>query len=233
MKHGYFTLVELLVVIAIISILAALLLPALQRARQAAQAAQCLSNHKQFGLCHAMYAQENDDSIAPSLRTSDTGGTPRVTWYDALNCFAKDPKLFLCPSGQPVRYWNATDVYTPGSDGYSRLSGATPEDMFSYFQCAQTSGWFQPDKPENEMPLKKLTSARQASITVINACGARPEGFTFNNGDQLYVTASISATLDRYYKHFGKTVVNIGFLGGNVSSHKFAPAVRDDLVYDF
>lgn len=69
-KRG-FTLIELLVVIAIIAILAALLLPVLNRAKVRANAARCVSNFKQLQTAWQLYADENDDEIAPSA-----GGTP-------------------------------------------------------------------------------------------------------------------------------------------------------------
>jgi prepilin-type N-terminal cleavage/methylation domain-containing protein/prepilin-type processing-associated H-X9-DG protein len=76
-----FTLIELLVVIAIIALLAAMLLPALNLSRDKAKQLACLSNLKQNGLGFSMYANDNQDRLAP---LNDSGNAGNSRWYTNL-----------------------------------------------------------------------------------------------------------------------------------------------------
>ena len=62
-KKRNFTLIELLIVIAIIAILAGMLLPAINKAREKARIISCVSNLKQLGQLHVLYADSFDGYV--------------------------------------------------------------------------------------------------------------------------------------------------------------------------
>jgi prepilin-type N-terminal cleavage/methylation domain-containing protein/prepilin-type processing-associated H-X9-DG protein len=124
-----FTLVELLVVIAVIGIVAAFLLPALSKAKQRAQTIVCLNNLKQLQLCWQMYAQDNEDVIAPnnfvyyvSMGTTNdpTLGEDEMTWCRGLAPL--DTNEITAGTSLLFQYNQTAAIYHCPSD-YSTIDG--------------------------------------------------------------------------------------------------------------
>src|SRR5450756_1255702 len=110
LRPAGFTLIELLVVIAIIAILAAMLLPALARAKQRAQAIGCMNNTKQLMLGWRMYADDNNDLLAPN-------DYPYTTPYysaDALTK-AKMKNWVVGTMEQPLDAGNDSELLDPNT----------------------------------------------------------------------------------------------------------------------
>jgi prepilin-type N-terminal cleavage/methylation domain-containing protein len=105
-RNRAFTLIELLVVIAIIAILAAILFPVFAQAKKAAKYTSCLSNLKQNGTAHLMYAADYDDAFVLTARSDSSGWD---TWQGIIQPYTKnwqminDPLLPVPSGGQA--YW--------------------------------------------------------------------------------------------------------------------------------
>jgi prepilin-type N-terminal cleavage/methylation domain-containing protein len=108
-KKKGFTLIELLVVIAIIALLLAILMPSLKKVKERAKQTICMTNLRGVGLAIQLYVNDYDDRTAPKhgnryAWTDPATGRERqpdyndAYWGLAYNDYAKNPKIFSCPT---------------------------------------------------------------------------------------------------------------------------------------
>ena len=119
-----FTLIELLVVIAIIAILAGMLLPALSKAKLKGSGIKCLSNQKQLTLAWTMYADDNNDKLAPNyLGTTNSwiGGNVNVApgWTNQLDI--KNGRLWPYNTALDIYRCPADIAYRSGTRTFMRV----------------------------------------------------------------------------------------------------------------
>ena len=127
-----FTLIELLVVIAIIAILAAILFPVFARARENARRSSCTSNLKQIGLGLLQYAQDYDETTAPTYFGA-VGGTKPYMYAQALQPYLKSTQIFQCPS-------DSDSSTLPGQVSNPNTTGLVNPFHVSYVYNAQLGG---------------------------------------------------------------------------------------------
>ena len=140
-----FTLVELLVVVGIIALLVSMLLPALNKVREQAATVECAAQLRQVGFAWLQYQNDNDGWIAPMSRrwcdswadninftlqntaTTQNPSEMEFRWFNYLERFVKDYRIFNCPTANQNRINGSTGVDTQvkqsGGDGTSNSIG--------------------------------------------------------------------------------------------------------------
>lgn len=133
-----FTLIELLVVITIIAILAALLFPVLGGIQEYGRRVSCLSNLHQLTVAWLAYASDHKGTLicgSPGGSGGmkgwvDTGTDAECVEKGALFPYARDAKVYRCPSDDSTRAVNysvSCKVDGTGSYGAYRNLGDIPK----------------------------------------------------------------------------------------------------------
>lgn len=211
-----FTLIELLVVISIIALLIGILLPALSKARQTAQAMLCLSNQRQLGLVHDMYASENSETYVVYDEVL-SGSTRKWRWparYYAQGFFTT-VEMLDCPDMSNTEGFGELAANT---DAYVASEAISGNSRWTYIDYGVNVNWIFGGGPASRSPRAgrepaRLGEAAKPSDT-ISTVDSLWTNSTPNSG--YFFAADWTSTAMPGTRHNG--VVNTLWLDGHASA---------------
>jgi prepilin-type N-terminal cleavage/methylation domain-containing protein len=141
--HRAFTLVELIVVIAIMAIVVAIVLPGRNIAQDKARRIKCVSNLKNVGLAHRIFATDNGDLFPWERSRADataltnfpnlnnlTAGDQVVRLFQTLSNELSTPKIILCPADTRQRRREATNWHSLATNNISYFLGVSAQETY-------------------------------------------------------------------------------------------------------
>ena len=213
-----FTLIELLVVIAIIAILAAMLLPALSKAKARAQGIKCLSNVKQLQLAWQLYADDNNDVIAPAA-----GGSPATNQSWCAGNFVTTPadstNLDLIKNSLMGRYSGNTGIY--------KCPGDTTANVRSMSANCAMNG----DVPAGFTLFVKTTSVPSSSqyfVFIDESIATLDNAHFLINFNKNYGAATFGDNPAAYHGMSG----NLSYVDGHAASRRWNASQVNDMNPD-
>ena len=146
-----FTLIEMLVVIAIISILAAMLSPSLRKSLDRARDIACMSNLRQIGVGHGIYAGDYNGRLPPTGIVGSGAAYnfnigKGIGWDDALwESLSNTPRgdynvgpsgrgleIYQCPVDRAVNTNKDGSPRPPAMQSYTVILGPVDNDRNNY-----------------------------------------------------------------------------------------------------
>lgn len=242
-KSKGFTLIELLVVIAIIAILAAILFPVFAQAKEAAKKISCLSNMKEIGLAHQLYANDYDDSfVEPFIDPpAYSGYTYPAThsWLYSIAPYIKSTQLMTCPDNvyakagdvdlepEPISYCYMDD---PWWQGYGANANRNESLITNVAGEAQTGEcrYPYPDMSFSEINTTTLYAYYYNSLDY--TAGGSFFGWTFS-GVGGWPTSSTKPNIGPIQIHGGGQS-NWQFFDGHAKSFRLNAAFANGITFD-